>query len=99
MPARDRAVSRGFLGAWCAAHHRLSGALCIGYDARLTMRLLLTWSDRSSLDSSRSHRVTRGAADRGPLVRLLEQKESRRAYDAAWVLTTPPHEAATHELA
>jgi len=62
------------------------------------MRLLLTWSDRSSLPSPRSHHGQRPAHDRGPLLRLLEQKESRGAYDAAWVLTTPSHEPATAEL-
>ncbi len=63
------------------------------------MRLLLTWTDRSSLDSPRSHRVKRAASDKGPLLRLLEQKESERAYDEAWVLTTPLYESTTRELA
>jgi two-component system response regulator AtoC len=62
------------------------------------MRILLTWSDRSKLDDRRSHRVTRPPEDRGPLLRLLGQKESRGAYDAAWVLTTPSHERASQEL-
>jgi two-component system, NtrC family, response regulator AtoC len=62
------------------------------------MRLLLTWSDRSKLESSRTHRVQRAAHDRGPVLRLLEQRESRRAYDAAWVLTTPTHASATEVL-
>jgi DNA-binding NtrC family response regulator len=62
------------------------------------VRLLLTWSDRSSLDDAKSHRVRRPDADRGPLLRLLEQPESRRAYDVAWVLTTPPHEQVTSAL-
>ena len=60
------------------------------YDA--PVRVLLTWSDRSSLDDAKSHRVRRAPHDRGPVLRLLEQPESRRAYDVAWVLTTPAHE-------
>lgn len=63
------------------------------------MRLLLTWSDRSLLDARRSHQIERRPSDRGPLLRLLEQEESRGAYDAAWVLTTPSHEEPTAELA
>src|SRR5690242_18625700 len=62
------------------------------------MRLLLTWSDRSSLDDRRSHRISRPPEDRGPLLRLLTQKESRGAYDVAWVLTTPAQEPASREL-
>jgi len=62
------------------------------------MRLLLTWSDRSLVDSKRTHRIERSASDQGPVLRLLEQPESRRAYDAAWVLTTPSHAAATEAL-
>ena len=62
------------------------------------MRILLTWSDRSVLESPRSHQTKRSPHDRGPVLRLLDQKESRGAYDAAWVLTTPSHERASQEL-
>jgi sigma54-dependent transcription regulator len=62
------------------------------------MRLLLTWSDRSTAHERRSHHVARAPEDRGPVMRLLEQRESRRAYDAAWVLTTPAYERASREL-
>jgi DNA-binding NtrC family response regulator len=68
------------------------------HDATCTMRLLITWSDRSTLEGTRSHRSRRPKADRGPVLRLLEQRESRGAYDAAWVLTTPEHEAPTRDL-
>jgi two-component system response regulator AtoC len=62
------------------------------------MRLLLTWSDRSTLHERRSHHVARAPEDRGPVMRLLEQRESRHAYDEAWVLTTPPYERASRAL-
>jgi DNA-binding NtrC family response regulator len=77
----------------------LAGAARISYGACRIMRLLLTWSDRSSLVAPRSHHVPRAQHDRGPVLRLLEQKESRRAYDVAWVFTTPAHAQATDELA
>lgn len=62
------------------------------------MRLLLTWSDRSVLSSPRSHRTKSPPGDHGPLVRLLQQKESRGAYDALWVLTTAAQVEATRAL-
>jgi len=62
------------------------------------MRLLLTWSDRSLLQSPSSHHGERPKHDRGPVLRLLEQEESRGAYDAAWVLTTPPQSKPTETL-
>lgn len=68
------------------------------YGVLCTMRILLTWSDRSALENPRSHQVKRSPEDRGPVLRLLDQKESHGAYDAAWVLTTPSHERASREL-
>lgn len=62
------------------------------------MRLLLTWSDRSAIEHPRSHHGLRASHDRGPLLRLLEQKESRGAYDVAWVLAIPGQEQVSKEL-
>jgi two-component system response regulator AtoC len=79
-------------------HHRMADATCTAYDAPCTMRLLLTWSDRSTAQERGSHHVARSPEDRGPVMRLLEQRESRRAYDSAWVLTTRPFERASEGL-
>lgn len=62
------------------------------------MRLLLTWTDRSPAPDARSHHGKRPAHDQGPVLRLLTQKESRRAYDEAWVLTTSSHHAVSETL-
>ena len=64
-----------------------------------TMRLLLSWSDRSRVEARRTHRVERRPDDQGPLLRLLAQPESQGAYDAAWLLTTPSHAESTEALA
>ncbi|MET0409809.1 MAG: sigma-54 dependent transcriptional regulator [Polyangiaceae bacterium] len=63
------------------------------------MRILLTWTDRSGLEARRGHHVARAPGDRGPILRLLEQRESQRAYDAAWVLSTPEFARASESLA
>ena len=63
------------------------------------MRILLTWSDRATVHERRSHHRARPADDRGPIMRLLEQRESRRAYDCVWLLTTKAFEQASRELA
>ena len=62
------------------------------------MRLLLTWSDRAVPQGPHAARG-RDPSDRGPVMRLLEQKESRDQYDAAWVLTTPEHARGAKTLA
>jgi DNA-binding NtrC family response regulator len=62
------------------------------------MRLLLTWTDRTGFDASPSHHRQRPSHDRGPVLRLLDQPESRDAYDVAWVLTTPATALATEGL-
>jgi DNA-binding NtrC family response regulator len=62
------------------------------------MRLLLTWTDRTGFDAAPSHHRQRPANDRGPVLRLLDQPESRDAYDVAWVLTTPATALATEGL-
>lgn len=60
-------------------------------------RALLTWSDAGTLGPRPAHHAPRPTADRGPVLRLLDQPESR--YDAAWVLTIPTGEAPARELA
>ena len=62
------------------------------------MRLLLTCSDRAVPQGPHAARG-RDPSDRGPVMRLLEQKESRDQYDAAWVLTTPEHARGAKTLA
>ncbi|HEU4535470.1 MAG TPA: sigma 54-interacting transcriptional regulator, partial [Polyangiaceae bacterium] len=63
--------------------------------------LLLVWSDRGVEGPSPSHHARRPSSDRGPVLRLLEQEESRGRYDELWVLTTPagagPAEALVRE--
>jgi DNA-binding NtrC family response regulator len=54
-------------------------------------RALLTWSDAGTVGPKPAHHAPRPAADRGPILRLLDQPESR--YDAVWVLTIPAGEA------
>ncbi|MDI1447509.1 sigma-54 dependent transcriptional regulator [Polyangium sp. 6x1] len=59
-------------------------------------RALITWSDAGVTGPQPSHQVARPASDRGPVLRLLDQNESR--YDAAWVLTIPQGEAPARSL-
>ncbi len=51
-----------------------------------------------SRPSRPSHHRERPSHDRGPVLRLLDQPESRDAYDVAWVLTTPATALATEGL-
>ncbi len=50
-------------------------------------RALLTWSDAGTVGPKPAHHAPRPAADRGPVLRLLDQPESR--YDVVWILTIP----------
>ncbi len=52
------------------------------------MTLLLTWTDRTG-PTSLGHHAPSGGRDPGPVIRLLEQPESRGRYSAAVVVTTP----------
>ena len=60
-------------------------------------RALLTWSDAGIAGPRPAHHAARPADDRGPVLRLLDQAESR--YDAVWVLTIPAGEGPTARLA
>ncbi len=51
--------------------------------------LLLAWSDRGVEGPAPAHHARRPASDRGPILRLLEQDESRGRYGELWVVTTP----------
>lgn len=62
-------------------------------------RLLVTWSDRGIDGPAPSHHQARAAADRGPVLRLLEHTERRHRYQRALVLTVPRGEARAHSLA
>jgi two-component system response regulator AtoC len=62
---------------------------------RAPVQLLVTWSDRGPEGPPPAHHTARPSSDRGPLLRLLEQEESRGRYDAAWILTTPAGEGPT----
>ncbi|WP_438032903.1 sigma-54 interaction domain-containing protein [Sorangium sp. So ce204] len=59
-------------------------------------RLLLTWSDAGTLGPAPAHQGRRPEGDRGPVLRLLDQEESR--YDAIVVLTIPAGEAPSRAL-
>jgi DNA-binding NtrC family response regulator len=59
-------------------------------------RALLTWSDAGTVGPSPDHHGKRPASDRGPVLRLLEQEESR--YDAVIVLAIPTGEAPARRL-
>ncbi|WP_437912890.1 sigma-54 dependent transcriptional regulator [Sorangium sp. So ce302] len=59
-------------------------------------RLLLTWSDAGTLGPAPAHHGRRPEGDRGPVLRLLDQEESR--YDAIVVLTIPAGEAPSRAL-
>src|SRR5690349_15121163 len=50
-------------------------------------RALLTWSDAGTTGPAPAHHAPRPASARGPVLRLLEQEESR--YDAIRILTIP----------
>ncbi|HVK62931.1 MAG TPA: sigma-54 factor interaction domain-containing protein, partial [Polyangium sp.] len=59
-------------------------------------RALLTWSDAGVTGRTPSHHAPRPSSDRGPVLRLLDQDESR--YEVAWVLTIPEGEAPARSL-
>src|SRR5690349_15517512 len=61
--------------------------------------LLLTWSDRGTGVVPAGGETRPRATDRGPVLRLLDQDESRGRYDAAWVLTTSAGVDAAEPLA
>ncbi len=60
-------------------------------------RALLTWSDAGTEGPSPAHQAPRPTGDRGPVLRLLDQDESR--YDALWILTIPAGAAPAERLA
>ncbi|MFO0578765.1 MAG: sigma-54 dependent transcriptional regulator [Polyangia bacterium] len=69
---------------------------------------LITWTDRAGAPAKTSREPDAGraperAADRGPVLRLLEQPESCERYACIWVLSTPsalrPTQALVRELA
>ncbi len=60
-------------------------------------RALLTWSDAGTVGPKPTHHAPRPATDRGPVLRLLDQPESR--YEAVWVLTIPAGERPARALA
>lgn len=60
----------------------------MGYDEPVK-RLLLTWSDRGIDGPAPAHQAKRPTADRGPVLRLLEERESKERYERAIVLTVP----------
>jgi two-component system response regulator AtoC len=70
-----------------------AGAPCTS----LSRRALLTWSDAGTVGPKPAHHAPRPKADRGPVLRLLDQPESR--YDAVWILTIPAGEAPSQALA
>src|SRR4051812_16458116 len=71
-------------------------ASCPVYDAPMP-RALLTWSDAGTDGPAPAHQAPRPASDRGPVLRLFDQEESR--YDAVWILTIPTGEKRTEGLA
>ncbi len=62
-------------------------------------RLLLTWSDRGADTPPPNHHVTRARSDRGPILRLLEQPESKNRYASAIVFTTARGRRSANALA
>jgi DNA-binding NtrC family response regulator len=52
-------------------------------------RLLVTWSDRGVDGPAPAHQAKRPTADRGPVLRLLEEPESKNRYERALLLTVP----------
>src|SRR4051812_26774749 len=71
-------------------------ASCPVYDAPMP-RALLTWSDAGTVGPTPAHQAPRPASDRGPILRLLDQDESR--YEALWILTIPAGEKPAQDLA
>lgn len=76
---------------WCMAHQH--GTFC----TTLRKRALLTWSDAGTVGPKPDHHAPRPKADRGPVLRLLDQPES--GYDAVLVLSIPSGERPTQALA
>lgn len=62
-------------------------------------RLLLTWSDRGIDGPAPAHHKERGAADRGPVLRLVEHTERRARYHRALILTVPGGKSKARALA
>jgi len=62
-------------------------------------RTLLTWSDRGIDGPAPAHQARRPAADRGPVLRLLDETPRREAYHHALVLTVPGGLARARALA
>jgi DNA-binding NtrC family response regulator len=71
-------------------------ASAVAYDPRMH-RVLLTWSDAGTTGPAPAHQGKRPAGDRGPVLRLLEQEESR--YDAIQILSIPAGEEPARALA
>ena len=62
-------------------------------------RLLLTWSDRGIDGPRPAHQSERPAADRGPVMRLIDETERRARYHRAVILTVPRGRAKAQALA
>jgi DNA-binding NtrC family response regulator len=62
-------------------------------------RLLLTWSDRGIDGPRPAHQAERPAADRGPVMRLVDETERRARYHRAVILTVPRGRAKAQGLA
>ena len=62
------------------------------------LHALLTWSDRGVGGPRPSHHGKRPETDRGPVLRLLDQDESRGRYDAVILLTIPAGRAGAEAL-
>ncbi|MEZ4362720.1 MAG: sigma-54 dependent transcriptional regulator [Kofleriaceae bacterium] len=62
-------------------------------------RLLLTWSDRGVDGPTPAHQVARPVADRGPVLRLVEEQGPSERYHRVLVLTVPRGLARTATLA
>jgi DNA-binding NtrC family response regulator len=60
-------------------------------------RALLTWSDAGVDGPAPAHQAPRPRDDRGPVLRLLDQEESR--YDAVWILSIPAGQQRSERLA
>src|SRR5687767_14761220 len=65
----------------------------------VSARTLLTWSDRGADTPPPAHHVTRARSDRGPVLRLLEEPESKNRYGRVLVLTTPRGKKSATNLA
>jgi len=93
-PAETRR-DRGGTDAPCTSL-LVRGAPAVVYRAPVP-RLLLTWSDAGAAGPQPAHQARRPATDPGPVMRLLEQEESR--YDAIRILTTCAGEEPARALA